>query len=340
MLSRSANSLFWLGRYVERTENLSRLVQVSHYAALDYYQSEISQDEGQYLIDATHSREAYQVACKESGEEVDINAFMMFSPHNPDSVKQCIAFARENARMVRDQISELMWLEINSIHLFLQNEDLMKLWQEEPETLLRRVLRFSLLFQGLTHSTNLHDEGWDFLELGKFIERADKTSRILDTLTFRKSIARSDLASVLSSSSGLSAFNTQFRSGLTLDNVMMFLLCDAKFPRSVRFCLRQMDELLHSISGVPIGQYSNEAERLTGKLLAQMNFFTSQDIAEKGLHEFIDKLQELLNDIGNEIYSTFVLLPSELETTNILRAPETSYQQQFQMQWQQQQQQQ
>lgn len=341
MLSRVADSLFWLGRYVERADNLARLVQVSHFASLDYYHSEVSQKEGRYLLEATDSMEAYEVACKKAGgEEVEINKFMMMSPDNPDSIKQCIAFARENARMVRDQISEIMWLEINSIHLDMQSKDLERIWEEEPEVLLRKILRFSLLFQGLVHSTNLHDEGWDFLELGKFIERADKTSRILDTLTFRKSVARADLASVLNSCSGFSAFNSEAKGELTLEKVTNFLLCSARFPRSVRFCVQQMDDLLHAISGVATGQFSNEAERLTGKLHAQLNFFTQDDLADSDLHEFIDRLQLQLNSIGAQVYSNFVKLPQELDTTDLIRTPRASFQEQWQIQWQQQQQQQ
>ena len=339
MLSRVADSLCWMGRYVERAENLARLVDVSHHASLDYYASEVGQEHGKRLINATDCLADYELACEEAGEELDVNAFIMYSVHNPNSVVQCINHARENARMVRDQLSESVWLELNRIHLSLKEMDLPGVWNEEPQELLQEIIRFSLLFQGLTYATNLHDEGWDFVELGRFLERADKSSRVLDVLTFQENPTRADIASVLNSCSGFSAYYHQFKGQISMDNVIMFLLASPKFPRSVRFCLRQVDELLHSISGVPTGQFSNEAERITGKLLAQLNFMSQEDIQRVGLHDYIDQIQIDLNLIGQHIFENFVRLPAELDDVNLIRQPGKSFQQQWQRQWEQQQQQ-
>jgi hypothetical protein len=129
------------------------------------------------------------------------------------------------------------------------------------------------------------------------------------------------------------AFRAEFRGDVTLPNVMSFLLFSQSFPRSVRFCVRRLDEVLHSITGVPIGAYSNEAERLTGRMLAQLNFSNVDSVWQTGLHDYIDGLQERLNEIGQRVFETYVLLPSEVR--NVAR-PEGFH---MQLQWQQQQQQ-
>lgn len=330
MLSRVADSLYWLSRYIERAENLARLVDVNRNAALDWAGLEDPEDSWGPLLDATCVRERFQEAREIDGPPLEVGSFITFSPHNPDSIRQCIATARENARMVRDQISEEMWLELNSIHLFLQSSRAEELWRRQPESLYREVIKFSLLFQGLTDATILHDEGWQFVQLGKFIERADKTSRILDILTYTEDPERTELASVLRSCSGFSAFRGEFRGELELRNVMAFLLFSPAFPRSVRFCVRRIDETLHAISGSPPGTFSNEAERLTGSFLARLNFSSAESVSQMGLHRAIDDLQQQLNDIGQRVFETYVLLPFEIQ--------DVSRSESLQLQWQQQQQ--
>ncbi|MCB1077590.1 MAG: alpha-E domain-containing protein [Verrucomicrobiae bacterium] len=333
MLSRVADSLYWLSRYLERAENLARLVDVNRHDALDFIASEDNDRLWKPLLYATCTENAFAEARKiKAPHSSEVGGFIMFSQANHDSIRQCIAVARENARMVRDQISEEMWLELNSIHLFMQSSDAEDLWRRQPEALCREVIKFSLLFQGLTDATIVHDEGWQFVQLGKFIERADKTSRILDILTYFTEPERTELASVLRSCSGFSAFRAEFRGDVTLPNVMAFLLFSQSFPRSVRFCVRRLDGVLHAISGVPIGAFSNEAERLTGSVLAQLNFSSVDTVWQNGLHDYIDDLQQRLNDIGQRVFETYVLLPSEIR--NVARADGLH----MQLQWQQQQQ--
>lgn len=332
MLSRVADSLYWLSRYIERAENLTRLVDVNRRESLDTINIHSGEDPSLRLIKTTSTEKAYFAAKENAGGELDVGEFITFSDGNPDSIKGCIAHARENARMVRDQISGEMWLELNSAHLFLQSPDTLKLWRRQPESFSREVITFSLQFQGLTDATILHDEGWQFVQFGKFIERADKTSRILDTLTYLAKPDRSELSSVLRSCSGFSAFRREFRGEVTFKNAVKFLLFSAAFPRSVRFCVRQMDQILHAISGVPIGTFSNEAERMTGSLLAQMNFTSPETVMDEGLHEYIDQIQWQLNEIGQNVFETYVLLPLEVQNLaqNSLLSLQLSQQQQQQ----------
>ena len=332
MLSRVAESLFWLSRYIERAENLSRLVNVNRQHLLDSHRQgqADSGDAWRSVLLATCADTAYDTILKDCDTPPDVGRFITLENRYPDSIRQCIAAARENARMVRDQISEEMWIELNQIHLFLQSSEAEGLWQSDAQEFYDRIIDFSLLFQGLTDATIVHDEGWQFVQLGKFLERADKTSRILDILTFWHDPDRYHCSTVLSSCSAFSAFRAEFRGEATLQNVAAFLLFSQAFPRSVRSCLRHVDHALHAISGVRTGAFSNEAERLTGSLLARINFSGVDEVFNRGLHIYIDELQNHLNDIGERLYENYVLLPSAIR--NVTRTEGVQYQSQYQQQ--------
>ena len=305
MLSRVANSLYWLSRYLERVENLTRLVEVNRYESLD------SSDPDQWrpLLYTTCTEKIF-----EGSEEQDVGMFIYFSEDNPDSIRECVAHARENARMVRDQISEEIWRELNRFHLFIRSENAVELWQNQPEAFHRRTIEFCMLLSGLIHATVLHDEGWHFMQIGKLIERADKTTRVLDMLAYQSITPRTKLASALKSCSAFNSFQAEYRSGISLDNAMSFLLFSSSFPRSVRFCIKQLDHHLHAVSGSPIGSYTNEAERINGRVLAQLNFSSSLNVLQIGYHEYIDSLQKQFNEIGQQVFDTYILLPLEIRS--------------------------
>lgn len=305
MLSRVANSLYWLSRYLERVENLTRLVEVNRYESLD------SSDPDQWrpLLYTTCTEKIF-----EGSEEQDVGMFIYFSEENPDSIRECVAHARENARMVRDQISEEIWRELNRFHLFIRSENAVELWQNQPEAFHRRTIEFCMLLSGLIHATVLHDEGWHFMQIGKLIERADKTTRVLDMLAYQGITPRTKLTSALKSCSAFNAFQAEYRSGISLDNAMSFLLFSSSFPRSVRFCIKQLDHHLHAVSGSPIGSYTNEAERINGRVLAQLNFSSSLNVLQTGYHDYVDSLQKQFNEIGQQVFDTYILLPLEIRS--------------------------
>ncbi|MGB0416397.1 MAG: alpha-E domain-containing protein [Coraliomargarita sp.] len=317
MLSRVANSLYWLSRYLERAENLARLVEVNRYDSLDssVFANDNSGSENiwQPLLYATCLENSYSTAA-ESDPSLDVVWFITFSKDNTDSIRQCVAHARENARMVRDQISEEIWRELNRFHLFIGSEKALLLWQDRPELLYRKIIESCLLLSGLINATILHDEGWHFMQVGKYLERADKTTRVLDMLAFQGQPHRTKLGSALKSCSAFNAFNAEYRSSITLDNTMRFLLFSQSFPRSVRFCLAQLDTHLHAISGTAVGTYDNEAERLTGSSLAQLNFSSIENVLQAGYHPYIDSLQSQFNDIGQQVFETYILLPLEIRS--------------------------
>ena len=133
-------------------------------------------------------------------------------------------------------------------------------------------------------------------------------------LAYQGTPHRTKLASALKSCSAFNAFQAQYRSGITLQNTMRFLLFSQSFPRSVRFCIRQLDEQLHAISGTRVGSYHNEAERLTGRSLAQLNFSNIDHVLEAGYHPYIDELQSQFNEIGQQVFEAYILLPQEIRS--------------------------
>ena len=312
MLSRVADNLYWMSRYIERAEGMARMIQVNQSLALEYADNDEQLKEfwqpvlKSICIDEVHLEEV-------GGRK--IGKTLIFSEAYGNSIRSSIYMARENARMVRDQLSEELWLELNNIYLFFRDGGAEELYEQRSDHLLDRIARFSLVFQGLSDATIPHGEGWRFLTLGKYLERTDQTSRMLDTLNFRnKAPSRSDLMSVLRCCIALSAFRQQFRGNLSLQNVANFLLFSEDFPRSIRFCIRTIDHSLHTISGSPSGTFYNEAERLTGSALAMVNFTNLEQVMEKGLHKTLDELQTNLIEIGQRVFETYVLLPSEIKS--------------------------
>lgn len=315
MLSRVADSLFWLARYVERAENLARMTEVARRDALEDASSEGHDAIWKPVIHATCLGEELTKKQRKSLQE-DPAYYVTLDPLNDKSIAACISLARENARGVRDQLSEEMWLELNTIHLYLKSAEAKLTYEESPEVLFRKIIRFSIIYQGLNQSTILHDIGWQFARLGKYLERADKTSRMLDTLTFGPTDLDTKAKgsfSVLRSCSGFTAFRSEYRNNDSLRNVASFLLFSHHFPRSVRFCFQRIEQTLLEISGTKQGAFSNEAERLTGETLALLNFSHLDEFMSPDLHWAIDRVQKKMNEIGQKLFEQYVKLPSEIQ---------------------------
>ena len=337
MLSRAADNLYWMARYLERAENMARLVDTTAQFLLDAGLSSDSRSSAGWLpiLQVCDLDEDFQRSQKEQ-PDLGIPEFLVLDPQNSDSIRQCVALARENARMVRDQLSEEMWRELNRLHLFLQSSAAEDEWAFSPQDFCDRIIRFSLLFQGLVEATIAQQEGYSFIELGKHLERADKTTRILDIPTFHAhSLAVSPWPTVLRACSARSAYLSSRGASITMEHTIALLLFDHGFPRSVRFCLNEVNKALHRITGTASGSYENEAERLAGGTLANIDFNGPGDLSRIGIHCYADGLQKDINKIGQQIFETYVLLPAEVQQ---LPSPSyaiiTDYQQQQQQQQQ------
>lgn len=314
MLSRVANAVYWMARYVERGENIARFFDVNLHLTLDMPGTATQQWEP--LVTTTGDREVFRANYGEASLDT-VMEFLVFDPGNPNSVLSCLAQARENARFVREIISTEMWEQVNSMYLHVKSDEARAKALDEPYVFFRRLRMSSHLFVGVTDTTMSHNEAWHFCRLGRKFERADKTSRILDVKYFMLlpkptyvGMTYDDLhwASLLRSASALEMYR-QKHGGIAPADVVDFLLLDRDFPRSICHCLLASLDSMRVITGSPHGQYRNEAERRLGQLCAQLEYSNVEDIIESGLHEFLDSFQQSLNEVGREIYDAFFALP-------------------------------
>ena len=180
MLSRVAHSLYWMSRYIERAESTARLLDVNlHFLADLQDLSVASQNTWESLILSSGAYEEFR-KLNATADSHSVTEFLAFDLRHAGSILNCVYAARENARMIRDQISLEMWEVINELHLILKSTNTADVWARGPQEFFTRIIRASHQFQGLTDATFPRSEGWEFIEFGKYLERADKTTRILD----------------------------------------------------------------------------------------------------------------------------------------------------------------
>ncbi|MBV8143016.1 MAG: alpha-E domain-containing protein [Verrucomicrobia bacterium] len=315
MLSRVADALFWLSRYTERAENNARMMDVNLQVMLDVQPFANNQQHWESIIFTLEDTKLFYKLYPEITRDAVVD-FVTFERKNPNSIYSCLALARENARTVREELSVEMWEQINRMYLFFSSGDAKPMFQSSTYEFFKWILEGSHLFQGVTDATMLHDEGWEFIRLGMFLERADRTSRILDIkyhilLPSGEQIGGNvdtvQWMAVLKSCSALEPYRKHYRGQVLPWKVVEFLVKNQTFPRSIVFCVDSLDYSLHKITGVDRGefQYSVEAERLSGKLLADLCFVTVDEIFRAGLHEYLDRMQGRLIEITKAIYKEF-----------------------------------
>jgi uncharacterized alpha-E superfamily protein len=322
MLSRVANTLYWMVRYVERADNLARLIDVNRQRLLDFESLDSERLRGFWkpIILSTGDEELFHTLYDDAGSD-EVVRFLTADPRNPNSIISCISLARENARTVRDQLSDELWEEINALHLFTRSPEAERLLVNDPPKFYENVRRSALTFLGIAASTTSRDEAWEFMDLGRHLERADKTTRFLDISTYLPNggegveIGSNSVlhwAAILRSCGAMGAFRAGHHE-VSARGVLDFLVFSKLFPRSVRYCIERVDISLHQISGAPRGMYSNEAERQCGLLLASLNFSSVDSAFEAGLHEFLDGLQLQFNQIAGAVFETYVLMPDRIQ---------------------------
>ncbi|RKU17065.1 hypothetical protein C6501_04970 [Candidatus Poribacteria bacterium] len=312
MLSRVAESMYWMSRYIERAENVARFVDVNLQLILD--QPVGMQAQWEPLVATTGDDEEFEERYGETSRESVIK-FLTFDTENANSIISCLRAARENARSIRENISSEMWEQLNDAYLMVTETP--EEWvMTEPHQFFTDIKVASHLFMGQTDNIMSHSEGWHFCQLGRLIERADKTSRIVDVKYFILLPSVGDVntpfddiqwGALLHSASAFEMYRRTY--GLiSPNNVVAFLLLDREFPRSVLYCLSKAEESLHAISGTPLESFSNSAEQGLGQLRSEFAYAQVDQILRTGLHEFLDAFQTKLNDVGDNIYKTFFAL--------------------------------
>src|SRR6056297_1103970 len=310
MLSRVADSIYWMARYTERAENLARFIDASMNLILD--QPAGLKEQWEPLVKASGDEAYFWEHYGEASQE-SVLQFLTFDRAYANSIISCLRAARENARSVSESISSETWEQVNTAYHFVRDSAADELTAGSPLDFYSTVKQNSHLFNGILDATMSHGDGWHFANMGRLLERADKTARILDVKYFTMlpkvvdvGTAIDDLqwSSLLSSVSGFQFYRRRHRV-IHVPYVIEFLLLDSSFPRAARFCIEQADTSLHAISGCPMNAYCNEAERLLGKLRSDLAYAQVQGILDQGIHQFVDELQHKLNAIGTAIHQTY-----------------------------------
>ncbi len=316
MLSRVASSVYWISRYVERAENLARFIDVTFSFILDSPSN--VREQWQPLISTTADDAIFEERYGTASRENAIR-FLAFDSQYHNSILSCLRIARENARSIREAISTEMWEQLNSFYHSLMAATRHPGILDSPQDFCQEVRSASQLFKGVTDATMSHGEGWHFARLGRMLERADKTSRILDVKYYMLLPTISDVgtptddlqwSAVLRSVSGFEMFRK--RHGIiTPHRIVGFLVLDRLFPRAIMHCIDSANQSLHAIVGSPEDTFWNPAEKELGQLRSALAYSDTNEILRHGLHEFLDSLQVRINQVGDAIFQTFFAVETD-----------------------------
>ena len=321
MLSRVAGSLYWMSRYLERAENQARLIDVNLQILLDFGQvcDETLKQHWVPVLKSSGDEELY-FSLYETTDNESVTEFLTFRQDNPNSLISCISSARENARQVRDQSSAEMWEFLNDAYHFVQSADARKLWGHDgggASAFYDQIKRYSHLFQGITLSTFSRNEGFDFIEFGKYLERADKITRLLDikyhillpkVTDVGGAVDAAQWHAVLRSASALEGYRRFYVADILFRKVVEFLIYEQSFPRSLCFCLKQMETFIRLIANSR-GMAESKTGRQFKSFLQRLEHMEVEEVFQQGLHEFLAEAQDVIAAVGDYTYGTFMYHP-------------------------------
>ncbi|MDR4463793.1 MAG: alpha-E domain-containing protein [Nitrospira sp.] len=310
MLSRTAESCFWIARYTERAEYTARLINV-HYQLL--LESSNQQDQNtiwRWYLESTGQLSSYEER-RQPLETMTVLQFLTCDAANPNALVNLISAARENARGIQDQLSSEVWHHINRMHLAWRTYT-PGIIAATPHRLLTEVQDTCYTLHGIMASTMLHDEGWTFYRLGKDIERANHTARLLvHPILLQMSHEPTELSdlhqcvAVLKSASAYEAYRKVSRSVVLPEKIVEFLLLNQYFPRSVRFCARGLRQHIERLMDKSSRVADREPARLIGQMAADLDFATLEEIHEIGLESFLTEVLRQLDRITMAVARTY-----------------------------------
>lgn len=308
MLARVAESLYWIGRYVERAEHMCRLCDVMLNAALD--RTDV----------ATQVTRIALAAAGDNDPDKALNPYdavlaMVLDREDPGSIVSSLAFARENARQVRDQITTETWERLNLLHLRMTDRNAARVFAEGSQSFLHETIADLHLFKGAADATMSHGEGWRFLLLGVHLERAQLIGGLLEVCFGdggRKTVHdHFALTSLLRMGCALEPYLRVYTADLQPRFIQQFMLLDEEFPRSMRFCTARIEDHLTSISRHVDGDRHGDPGRLAGRLRARLQYTDMNDVESQGTSAFIANVLDECAGIHRAIYETFVTYPLE-----------------------------
>jgi uncharacterized alpha-E superfamily protein len=300
MLSRVADSLFWMSRYLERTDGILRMLKINYASSQDDI-TEFSWkpvlrtftylDEERAGAIAHHSREVLQ--------------FMVTSKENSNSVLNIVTRARENARSVQDHITKELWQCLNDFYHTVRDERLVREFQkDDPVTILDILIRQGLLYYGIMDITMARGEGYAFINIGKFLERGVQSADILDVKfsDLHYDFTKTDTTYwkyLLLSISGYELYLKTYRSGFDAKNVVEQIVLAEDFPRSVIYSVNQLHRYFTRLKGERNKEAYQKIDFMIGRIKSKVKYSTVESIRQQGLHSYLKGVKEDLYEVGN-----------------------------------------
>jgi uncharacterized alpha-E superfamily protein len=308
MLSRVADSLYWMSRYLERAEHTARLIDVDLQLRLDQ-SLEARADRWLRLLEASRA------AVPENGQldAASLTQLLTLDRTNPSSILSCIAAARENLRQVREQSSTEMWEQLNRLYLQVNSTTSNETWLLNSHIFFRAVQEGAHLFQGVTDSTMSHGEGWQYIQLGRYVERIDELATLIGT-HFGRSSQPLDQAveseeylewvGLLKSCAAFDSYCKTYTAEIRPLRIAEFLLLNVEFPHSVRFSVDMVHAALTAI-GEMTERKAEQPGRLTGRLRATLSFSQIEEIMAAGAGAYVESIRWQCGQAHNAIHQVY-----------------------------------
>ncbi|MGE3956516.1 MAG: alpha-E domain-containing protein [Vicinamibacterales bacterium] len=313
LLSRTADALYWLSRYLERAEHTARLLSVRLDLGLDRRPG-ADQWDFQRAYDGLRMKLVEPVPSTPAG----LVSRVFLDASNPESVVSYVSAARFNARQVREEISTDMWAHLNSLYLRLQQVIGDESQVSRPHAIAQLVIEGTQLFQGITDATMGHGEGWHYLQVGRFLERADATAALLD-LHFRNAgpggrsteTSHQEQIGLLRSCAALEAYCRYYTADVRPKRVLEFLLLSPEFPRSVRFAAKRLETSLRAVALFTSKRAGGKADRMAGRLHASLDYGQVDEILDDDPHSYLTGIAKHCTQIHNAVSQSYIAYPIE-----------------------------
>jgi uncharacterized alpha-E superfamily protein len=314
MLSRVADSLYWMSRYLERAEHTARLIDVDFQLRLD---QSPKAGAGRWL----RLLEALQAPAPEDGkiDATTLTHILTLDKTNPSSIISCVASARENLRQVREQCSSEMWEQLNRLYLQVNSTISSEAWLLHSYVFFRAVQEGAHLFQGVTDSTMSHGEGWQYIQLGRYVERTDAVARLIGTHLSRlpyspdqavESEEYLEWVGLLKSCAAFEAYCKKYTAELRPLRVAEFLLLNLEFPHSVRFSVDMVHAALRAIAELT-ERKAEPPVRLAGRLRATLSFGQIDEIIASGANAYVESVRQQCGQAHTAIHQIYFDYPVE-----------------------------
>jgi uncharacterized alpha-E superfamily protein len=305
MLSRVADTLYWMSRYLERADHCARVLDANYELLLN--PSKASREQRWQRITSSLGLTPEFASTDPQTSVIRL----IGEPRVPASIVSCITIARENASQVREQISSEMWERLNRLYHEITQSSMQMSADSEPLRVLNLFREGIYSFHGVTDSTINHGEGWHFVQLGKYIERACGLSALLDTYFAVSGADDLDWVALLTSCSAFEAYCKVYTAEFKPSAVAEFLLLNADFPFTVRYSAEQMHQALSALANYASGRKTSALERIVGKLQALLAYTQIEEIMPRDLHPFFCDVIDQCHRLHAELHELYFEYPIE-----------------------------